>query len=86
MAISKEDAIKELQNRDMVYVAYSQFTKLPYVKCDEETFNDQAWIFSTEEGIKEFGKNFWMIRSSLWVCVMRKKIIQGYMVLFMQLV
>ena len=56
MAISKEDAIKELQNRDMVYVAYSQFTKLPYVKCDEETFNDQAWIFSTEEGIKEFGK------------------------------
>lgn len=30
--------------------------KLPYVKCDEETFNDQAWIFSTEEGIKEFGK------------------------------
>ena len=35
MAISKEDAIKELQNRDMVYVAYSQFTKLPYVKCDE---------------------------------------------------
>ena len=24
MAISKEDAIKELQNRDMVYVAYSQ--------------------------------------------------------------
>ena len=56
MAISKEDAIKELQNRDMVYVAYSQFTKLPYVKCDEDTFNDQAWIFSTEEGIKEFGK------------------------------
>ena len=37
-------------------MAYSQATKLPYVKCDEETFNDQAWIFSTEEGIKEFGK------------------------------
>ena len=26
------------------------------MKCDEETYNDQAWIFSTEEGIKEFGK------------------------------
>ena len=87
MAISKEDAIKELQNRDMVYVAYSQFTKLPYVKCDEETFNDQAWIFSTEEGIKEFGKKLLDDKlPSLWVCVMRKKIIQGYMVLFMQLV
>ena len=28
----------------------------PYVTCDEESFNDQAWVFSTEEGIKEFGK------------------------------
>ncbi|MDD7220593.1 MAG: SseB family protein [Clostridia bacterium] len=56
MAISKEQAVKELQNREMVYVAFSQATKLPFVKCDEETFNDQAWIFSTEEGIKEFGK------------------------------
>lgn len=56
MGISKEQAVKELQNRDMVYVAYSQVTKLPYVTCAEETFNDQAWVFSTEEGIKEYGK------------------------------
>lgn len=56
MGISREEAIKELQTRDAVYVAYAQATKLPYVKCDEETYNDQAWIFSTEEGIKAFGK------------------------------
>lgn len=53
---NKADAVKELQNRDVVFVAYSQATKLPYVTCDEESFNDQAWVFSTEEGIKEFGK------------------------------
>ena len=51
MGISKEEAIKELQNRETVFVAYSQATKLPYVKCDEETYNDQAWIFSTEEAV-----------------------------------
>ena len=56
MGISKEQAVKELQNRDFVFVAYSQATKLPYVTCDEETFNDQAWVFSTEEGIKEYGQ------------------------------
>ena len=39
MGISKEEAIKELQNRETVFVAYSQATKLPYVKCDEETYN-----------------------------------------------
>lgn len=53
---NKADAVKQLQNRDVVFVAYSQATKLPYVTCDKESFNDQAWVFSTEEGIKEFGK------------------------------
>ena len=46
MGISKEQAVKELQNRDFVFVAYSQATRLPYVTCDEETYNDQAWVFS----------------------------------------
>lgn len=56
MGLNKETVIKELRNRENVFVAYSQATKLPYVTCDEETYNDQAWIFATEEGIKEFGK------------------------------
>lgn len=56
MGISKEEAVKALQTRDMLFVAYAQATKLPYVTCDEETFNDQAWIFSTEEEIKAFGQ------------------------------
>lgn len=46
----------ELRNREEVFVAYSQATRLPYVTCDEETFNDQARIFATEEEIKEYGK------------------------------
>ena len=67
MGISKEEAIKELQTREEIFVAYSQATKLPYVKCDEETFNDQAWIFSTEEGIKNSAKKCWKKRFFLWV-------------------
>ena len=46
MGISEQDAIKELQTRDAVFVAYSQATKLPYVICDEESFNDQVWAVS----------------------------------------
>ena len=56
MGISEQDAIKELQTRDIIFVAYSQATKLPYVICDEESFNDQVWIFATEEEIKAFGQ------------------------------
>jgi len=56
MGISVEEAIHELRNREEVFVAYSQATKLPYVTCDDETFNDQVRIFATEEEIKEYGK------------------------------
>ena len=59
MPITKQDAVKALQTSEMLYVAYSQATKLPYVSCDGETMNDQAWIFGTEEGLKDFGKEKW---------------------------
>ena len=56
MGISVEEAVKEIQGRENIYVAYSQVTKLPYVTCGEETFNDQVWFFAEEEGVKEFGQ------------------------------
>lgn len=56
MGISMEEAVKELQTRERFFVAFSQATKLPYVTCDEESYNDQAWVFASEEEIKEFGK------------------------------
>ncbi|MCD7868830.1 MAG: SseB family protein [Clostridiales bacterium] len=56
MAITEKQAVRALQTGDSLFVAYSQTTKLPYVTCDEESFNDQVWIFSTEEKLKEFAK------------------------------
>lgn len=56
MGMSVAAAVKELQTREKFFVAYSQVTNLPYVTCDEESFNDQVWVFATEEEIKEFGK------------------------------
>ena len=54
MGTSVEETIKEIQGRENIFVAYSQTTKLPYVTCGEESFNDQAWFFTEEEAIKEF--------------------------------
>ncbi len=56
MGMSVEEAVKQFHTREQIFVAYSQATKLPYVICDEESYNDQAWVFATEEQIKEFGK------------------------------
>lgn len=68
MGISKEEAIKELQTREEIFVAYSQATKLPYVKCDEETFNDQAWnFFNRRRNQRIRRKKCWKKRFFLWV-------------------
>ena len=64
MGISKEEAIKELQTREEVFVAYSQATKLPYVKCDEETFNG---FFQQKKESKNSAKKCWKKRFFLWV-------------------
>ena len=56
MGISVEEAVKEIRAREDIYVLYSQVTRLPYVTCGEETYNDQAWFFADEESLKEFGK------------------------------
>ena len=46
MGTSEVETIKEIQGRENIFVAYSQTTKLPYVTCGEESFNDQAWFFT----------------------------------------
>ena len=53
MGISKEEAIKELQTREEIFVAYSQATKLPYVKCDEEVIMTRHGSFhrGADQGI-----------------------------------
>lgn len=56
MALTLEEALKELRNSEEIYVAYSRATNLPYITEGEETFSDQVWLFSTEEEIKQYGK------------------------------
>lgn len=56
MGMSVEEAIRELKAREDIYVLYCQTTRLPYVTCGEETYNDQAWFFAEEDALKEYGK------------------------------
>lgn len=58
MAIDHRFMIKKLQTLPEMFVAFSQVTKLPFVTCDEETFNDQIHIFTTQEQLQEFAKSY----------------------------
>lgn len=56
MELNNEAAIRTVRGREFLFVLYSQATRLPFVICDEESYNDQAWLFAEEEEIKHFGK------------------------------
>ena len=54
MAIDHGLMIKKLQGLDVFYAAFSQSTRMPYVECDPETFDDQAYLFTEEEAARQW--------------------------------
>ena len=47
--MTKEEKLEKLRNLTKAYVLYSQFTKLPYIECEQTSFYDQAFIFEKRE-------------------------------------
>ena len=56
MSIDNKFAVKKLQKLDGFFTVFSPLTRKPYVACDEETFDDQVYVFAAEEPCKEFVK------------------------------
>lgn len=46
--------VKKMQKLETTYVVFAQGTKMPFITCDGETFNDQVWVYTTEEKAKAF--------------------------------
>jgi hypothetical protein len=49
----KREVLQKLRNSEEVFVLFSRCTRLPYVHCDEESFNDQIYLFHTEDEAKK---------------------------------
>ncbi|MBR2527184.1 MAG: SseB family protein [Blautia sp.] len=56
MAKTTEQIVRELLQAKSIFAAYSQATKMPFVTCDPVSFNDQIWLFSSQDLLKEFAK------------------------------
>ncbi|MBS6195357.1 MAG: SseB family protein [Clostridiales bacterium] len=54
MTVDQVFIIKKLQNLEEMFVVYSAVTRMPFATCDEETFNDQVWIFTDKDKVQEF--------------------------------
>jgi len=54
MTVDNTFMIKKLQAMKTLFAVYSPLTKMPYVECDQETFDDQIHLFADLEMAKTF--------------------------------
>lgn len=47
------ELIRKIQTQKEVFTILSRATRLPFVICDPESFNDQIWIFEEKETLEE---------------------------------
>lgn len=48
MSVNKNEVLVQLRQRENVYVMYSKCTRMPFVLCDSETYDDEVFIFFDE--------------------------------------
>ncbi|MCI9370614.1 MAG: SseB family protein [Lachnospiraceae bacterium] len=56
--MTEQEFIKKLPTIDNYYVIFCDFTKMPYAECDEQTFDDKAFIFLKEAMAKKFVEEY----------------------------
>lgn len=57
MSVNKNEVLVQLRQRENVYVIYSKCTRMPFVLCDPETYDDEVFIFFEEaDGAQEAGR------------------------------
>ena len=54
--MDKQQVLNQLRNAKEIYVIMSLCTRMPYVVCDKETFDDEVLIYFMEEDVKREGK------------------------------
>ena len=55
-AVTKQETLAALRKPGELYVVMSAVTKLPFVKCDEETFDDEIFLYYRVEDAKDKAK------------------------------
>lgn len=50
--------VKKIQNLDELFILFCTATKSPFLICDEETFDDEVFVFSNEDDAKREAEKF----------------------------
>lgn len=49
----KKQTLIKLRNTEVLYALTSDYTRMPFVECDDETFDDEVFVYFQEEDAKK---------------------------------
>ena len=78
MTIDTSFIRKRIEKFDHIYALFSPYTHLPFIECDEETFDDQIYVFTTKEMTQTFAKNYSVRKISLQAVQIPQKMIPSF--------
>lgn len=58
MSADKSDILKKMRESEAIYVLMSDCTRLPFVVCDPETYDDEVFIFFSEQDASRLGQEY----------------------------
>lgn len=76
--MTDQEFIQQMPTIDKYYVIYCAFTKMPYIECDIETYDDKIYIFLDEEKAKKCVENYKEDKMILNVRVINRSEIRGF--------
>ena len=54
MVVDNSFMIHKIRTFKEIFLLYSGFTHRPFIECDDETFNDQVYLFTSAKAAQEF--------------------------------
>ena len=73
MSVDKSSVLKKLRESDAIYVLMSDCTRMPFVVCDPETYDDEVFIFFSEEDAMRGGQALLKANNPLKIFNIEKK-------------
>lgn len=58
MSVDYTLMIKKLQKLEQVYVLFAESTRLPFIECDPEDFDDQVYMYADQESAQDAVKAY----------------------------
>ena len=76
--VTKQETLAALRNPGELYVIMSAATKMPFVFCDEETYDDEVFLYYTQEDAKNKAKELGEQKYQTGVAKLEEKILLGF--------